>query len=89
MPLPELSRQGRVYLQVKGRIHKVHIFLIQLLAQQLHGLAKALEMNHLALPEELDHIVHIRVIRKTQNIVVSYSSLLLRWGCVKSFFFSV
>ena len=87
MPLPELSRQGYVYLQVKGRIHKVHIFLIQLLAQQLHGLTKALEMHHLTLPEELDHIVHIRVIRKPQDIVVSYSCLLLRWGCVKSFFF--
>ena len=63
-------------LHVKCRIHKVNIFLIQLFPQKLNCFAKALEMNDFPFPEELNHIIHIRIIRKPQNIVIGCSCLL-------------
>ena len=65
-------------LDVKRRVHKIHILLIQFLPQQLHSLAKALEVDDLPLPQEADHIVYIRIVGKPQNIVVSGAGLLLR-----------
>ena len=35
-------------------------------------------MDNLTLPEELDHIIHIRIVRQTQDIIVGHSGLLLR-----------
>ena len=71
------------FLQIDGRVHAVDIPLVQLPAQQLNGLTKPLEVDHLPLPEELDDIVHIGVIRKPQDVVVGYSCLLL-WHAAKS-----
>ena len=65
--------------QIECRIHIVHIFLIQLLQQQLHGLSKTLEVNNLPLPQEFDHIVYIRVIGQPKNVVIGDSGLLLRF----------
>ena len=62
---------------IKGWVHEVHIFLIQLLPEQLDSLAKALEVNHLTLPEEFDYVVHIRIIRQPENIVIGDPGLLL------------
>ena len=62
---------------VKGRIHIVHILLIQLSAQQLHGLSEPLEMHNLPFPKEFDHIVHIRIIGQPQNVVIGDPGLLL------------
>lgn len=62
---------------IKGRVHEVHIFLIQLLPEQLDSLTEALEVNHLTLPEEFDHVVHIRVIGQPQNVVVGNPGFLL------------
>ena len=64
-------------LDIEGRVHKVHILLIQLLPQQLHCLTKALEVHDLPLPEELDHVIHIRVIGQPQNVVIGDPCLLL------------
>lgn len=64
-------------LQIDCRIHAVYVSLVKLLAQQLNGFPEALEMDDLPLPEELDHIVYIWVVRKTKNIVIGYPSLLL------------
>ena len=66
-----------LFLQIDGRVHAVDVALIQLPAQQLNGLAEALEVDHLPLPEELDDIVDIGIIRKPQNVVIGYSCLLL------------
>ena len=65
------------FLQIDGGIHAVDIPLVQLAPQQLDGLTEPLEVNHLALPEELDDIIHIRVIGKPQNIVIGDPCLLL------------
>lgn len=55
----------------------VHIFLIQLLPQQLHGLTKALEMDDFPLTQEFDHIVHIRVVAEAQDVVIGDPGFLL------------
>ena len=65
-----------ILLHIKSWIHMVDIFLIQFLPEQLYRLAETLEMNDLPFPEEFDHIVHIRVIGKPQNIIVGHTRLL-------------
>ena len=64
-------------LQVDGRVHEIHILMIQLFPQQLHGLTEALEVDNLPLPQEFDHIVNIRVIRQPQNVIIRGPGLLL------------
>ena len=49
------SRQQR-------RVHIVDILFVQLLAQQLHRLAEALEVDNLAFAQEPDDVVDIRVV---------------------------
>ena len=66
-----------VLSQIEGRIHGVHILLVQLLPEELDRLAESLEVNHLPLPEELDHVIHIRVVRQPENVVVGNPGLLL------------
>ena len=70
-------------LDIKGRVHKIHILLIELLAQQLHRLAKPLEVYHLPFPEEFDHIVHIRVIRQPQDVIIGHPGFLFCQGVTK------
>lgn len=57
-------------LHVKGRIHIIHILLIQFLPQQLHGFAESLEVYNFPLPKEPDHIINIRIITEPENVVV-------------------
>ena len=64
-------------LDIESRIHKVNILLVQLFPQELHGFAETLEVNDLPFTQEFDHIVNIRIIGKTQNIVVGGACLLL------------
>ena len=64
-------------IQVDGGVHAVDITLIQLPAQQLDGFTEPLEMDDLPLPQELDHIIDIGIIRKPQDVVVSDPCLLL------------
>ena len=49
-------------LHINSRIHAVYIFLIQLFSEQLHSLAKTLEVIDFPLTQEFDHIVYIRII---------------------------
>ena len=55
----------------------IHILLVQFFPQQLHGFAEPLEVNDLPFPEEFDHIVHIRIIGQTQDIIVGHPCFLL------------
>ena len=68
------------------RIHIVHIFLIQLIPQQLDRLAKALKMDDFSLPQEFDGIIYIRVIAETQNVVIGRSSLLFCCNHIRTTF---
>lgn len=47
---------------IKGRVHIVYVLLIQFLPKQLYSFTEALEVYDLPFPEELDHIVYIRII---------------------------
>ena len=64
------------FLDIKCRVHKIHILLIQFFTQQLHGFAEALEVDDLPFPQEFDHIVDIRIIGQPQNVIVSYAGFL-------------
>ena len=69
--------QRASFLQIDGRVHAVDIALIEFPPQQLDGLTKPLEVHDLPLPEKLDHIIHIRVVREPQDVVVGDPCLLL------------
>ena len=49
-------------LHVKGRIHGVHILLIQSLTKLLQRLTETLEVYNFTLTQELDHIIYIGII---------------------------
>ena len=74
----QLMKISRVfYLHIKCRVHIVNILLVQLVPQQFTGLSKSLEMHNLPFPEELDHVIHIRIIGKPQDVVIGDPGLLL------------
>ena len=62
---------------VKGRIHEVDILLIHFFSGKLKSFSKTLEMDHLPLAQEADHIVDIRIIRQPQNIFIRDTGFLL------------
>lgn len=64
-------------LHVDSRIHKVYILVVQLLTQQLNSFTETLKMNDLPFPKEFDHIIYVRIVRQSKNIIISYSSFLL------------
>lgn len=64
-------------LHVDGRVHAVYILLIQLFPKQLDSLSKPLEVDNLPFPQEFDHIVHIRIITESQNVIIGHSRFLL------------
>ena len=66
------------HLQIDGRIHGIDVALIQLPAQQVDGLAKALEMDDLPFPEEFDDVVDVGIVAKPQNVVIGDPGLQLR-----------
>lgn len=66
---------GRLF--VKGGVGEVHIFLIHPLLGQRDGLTEALEVDNFPLPQEADHIVHVRVVGQAENVVVGKAGFLL------------
>ena len=69
-------------LLVKAGVHKVEILLVHPFLGKAQTLAETLEVDDLPLPQELDDVVHIRVIAEPENVVVGYSCLLL-WHAAK------
>ena len=68
------------FLHIKRRVHIVYVLLIQFFPKQLNCLAKTLEVYDFPFPEELDHIVYVRIVRQPQNIVIGDPSFLLWHG---------
>lgn len=75
--------QTAFLLHIDCRIHEIYILLIQFFPQQLHSLSEALEVYDFPFPQELDHVVHIRIIRKPKNIIVCHSGFLLWYDHLK------
>lgn len=63
--------------EVESRVHKIDVFMIQFLTQKLDRLAKALEVDNFPFPQEFDNVIHVRIVRKPQNIVIGNACLLL------------
>ena len=72
--------EGCFGLQIECGVHTVDVFLVQFLTKEFRCFTKSLEMDDLPLPEELNYIIHIRVIRKPQDIVVGDPCFLLCQG---------
>ena len=66
------------FLFVEGGVHIVDVLLVHLLPGQLQSLAEALEVHHFPGPQELDDVVHVRVVAEPQDVIVGGAGLLLR-----------
>ena len=72
---------SRRHLHIERGIHIVNILLIQFFPEQLHGFSETLEMHDFPLPQELDHIIDIGIIRQSENVIVGDPSFLF-WGVI-------
>ena len=81
-----LHRGVFIGLFVKRRVGHIVIFAVQLIGGYPQPLTKALIMDDLPLPQEADHVVHIRVITETQDIVIGEAGFLLCCNGVRATF---
>lgn len=65
------------FLCLDRRIIEIYVPAVEVLAQLLDRLAEALEMHDLPRAEEADDVVHIRIVRQAQNVVIRRAGLLL------------
>ena len=73
-------------LFVKRGVGEVDIFLVHALLRQAQSLAEALEVDNLPLPQEADHVIHIRIVGQAENVVVGEAGLLLWCDLVRTTF---
>lgn len=66
-----------VFLDIERRIHAVYILLVQLFPELLHAFSKPLKMDDFPLTQEFNDIVYIRVVRKSQDVIIGHPGLLL------------
>lgn len=64
-------------LFVERRVDEVEILLIHLLLSKAQSFTKALEVDDFPLTQEFDHVVDVRIVRQTQDIVISHPRFLL------------
>ena len=62
---------------IEGGVGEIDIFLVHPFLGPVNGLAKALEVDDLPLPQKTDDVVDVGVIRHTQNVVIGHTGLLL------------
>lgn len=73
---------------VEGRIGKVDVvFLRHAVLGQTQALTEPLEVDHLPLAQELDDVVHVRVVAEAEDVVVGHPGLLLWCDLVRTTFF--
>ena len=65
-----------VRLLVKAGVDIVNVLLIHALLCQPQALTEALKMNDLAGTQELNDVVHVRVVAEPQNVVVGNTRFL-------------
>ena len=80
--IPGLGR----HLFVECGVGEIDILAVHLFLAQPQTLAEALEVDDLPLPQEADHVVHIRVITETQDIVIGEAGFLLCCNGVRATF---
>ena len=73
-------------LLVKSRVGEVDVFRVHLFLAKPQALAKPLEVHDLPLPKEADDVVYIRVVGKTQNVVIGEAGLLFCCNGVRTTF---
>ena len=72
-----MNLRGLFLQLVKGGIDSVKVFAVHLFHSKAQSFAKALEVHHFPLTQKANDIVHIRVVRQAQNIVIGGARLLL------------
>lgn len=64
-------------LFVECWIGEVNVLLVHTLLCQSNRFAETLEVNHFPLPKEADHIVDVRIVGETKNIIIGKAGFLL------------
>ena len=62
---------------IKGRICQIYVPSVHFFLAQSQTFAEPLEMDNLSLPQEANHIIYIRVIGQSEDVIVSEAGLLL------------
>ena len=62
---------------VKGRIARVEVLAVKAVLRYSQRITEALEVYYLALTQEFDRIAHVRVVYKSEDVVVGNARLLL------------
>lgn len=75
---------NRHYLFVKLRIEGIIILGIKVFLYYPQSLSKPLEVNYLSFSQKLDRIFYVRVICKSQNIIICCSCFLLWYDGVRT-----
>ena len=76
-PAMTLLSHFRVTLfSVKRRVEGVEVLTVKIVLNGFQRLTETLEMDNFALAQELDRVTHIRIVNKTDEVVVSSSCLL-------------
>lgn len=73
-------------LLVKAGIKCIEILGVEPVGGKSQTFTEALIMHYLTLAQELDGILYIRIIAKTQDVVICRTRLLLCCDCVKATF---
>ena len=76
-------------LLVKSRISEVDVFGVHLFLAKPQTLAKPLEVYDFPLPQKADDIVYVRIVGKTQNVVIGEAGFLFCCNGVRATLFGM
>ena len=72
---------------VKAGVERIEILGIEIILSYSQGIAKSLIMHYLTLTQELNRLFYVRVVNKSEYVVVRCARLLLWHYAVKTTFF--
>ena len=73
--VPGLGLHGGLF--VESGVGEIDVFRVHFFLAKPQTLAEALEVHDLPLPQEADNIIYVRIVGKTQDVVIGKAGLLL------------
>ena len=73
-------------LCVEAGVDIVNVFLIHPFFGKTEAFAEALEVHDFTGPQELDHVIYVRIIGQTQDVVIGNTSFLLCCNHIRTTF---
>ena len=73
--VPGLGLHGGLF--VESGVGEIDVFRVHFFLAKPQTLAEPLEVHDLPLPQEADNIIYVRIVGKTQDVVIGKAGLLL------------